>query len=356
MRSTVDIEARIGRRLALSALCLTLSACAATWSPRVERPVGALQWPPMPALSRLTLVESIGGFARGQDVGSVARAVAIGRQPEAKDRFGVPVAAAAGADGRLAVADLGLRCVHLFVPAERRYLRLVGSPEAPLISPVGVVFDEAQRLYVSDSTGRLLVFGVDGKLLATWSRAGAAALLRPTGLAWSRARKLLYTVDTLAHAVYAFDEHGALVRTIGGRGEGAGSFNFPTHVAWSPAGELFVTDALNFRVQIFDEDGRPRGMFGRHGDGSGDLAMPKGVAVDRRGVVYLADSLFDNVQLFDREGRYLLGVGARGVGLGEFWIPAGLSISERGDLYVADSYNRRVQVFHITERDADATP
>ena len=84
--------------------------------------------------------------------------------------------------------------------------------------------------------------------------------------------------------------------------------------------------------------------------------MPKGIAVDARGVVYLADSLFDNVQLFDREGRFLLTVGSRGVDLGQFWLPAGLSIGDRGDLYVCDSYNRRVQVFHLTERDADATP
>lgn len=317
--------------------------------------MGALQWPPMPALSRLTLVESIGGFARGQDVGSVARAVAIGSQPDAKDRFGVPVAAAAGADGRLAVADLGLRCVHLFVPAERRYLRLVGSPEAPLTSPVGVVFDEAQRLYVSDSTGRLLVFGVDGKLrdLEPGRGGGTAPADRPgveSHPASCSTRSTRWpTRSTPSTSTGCWCGRSAGV-------EGAGSFTFPTHVAWSPAGEAFVTDALNFRVQIFDEDGRPRGMFGRHGDGSGDLAMPKGIAVDHRGVVYLADSLFDNVQLFDREGRYLLGVGARGVGLGEFWIPAGLSISERGDLYVADSYNRRVTSFHITERDADATP
>ena len=53
---------------------------------------------------------------------------------------------------------------------------------------------------------------------------------------------------------------------------------------------------------------------------------------------------------------HVLTVGSRGVDLGQFWLPAGLSISDRGDLYVCDSYNRRVQVFHITERDADATP
>jgi DNA-binding beta-propeller fold protein YncE len=221
-------------------------------------------------------------------------------------------------------------------------------------TPVAVIFDDANRLFVSDSSGRVYAFGANGTPLFTLHEVGGKKLLRPTGLAFSPNRKLLYVVDTLAHTLYALDAKGALVFEAGGRGEETGRFNFPTHVAWARPGELFVADSLNFRIQILSEDGTFLEAFGRHGDGSGDFAMPKGLAVDKDGAVYVADSLFDVVQLFDRRGNFLLTLGRRGVDAGEFWLPSGIFIDEGGELYVCDTYNHRIQVFRITEGYGDA--
>ena len=250
----------------------------------------------------------------------------------------------------------GGRCVHLYLPAQQRYLRLTGSDQTRIASPVSVVFDEDLRLYVSDSAGQVLAFGADGTLLFTLTRAGSAPLQRPTGLTYSSAKHLLYVVDTLANKVHALRTNGDLAFSFGERGNEAGRFNFPTHICRSAAGELYVTDALNFRIQIFDEEGHAVGAFGRHGDGSGDLAIPKGVAVDRDGVVYVVDGLFDNVQLFNRQGAFLLTLGKRGTDFGEFWLPSGAFMSDTGELYVCDTYNRRVQVFRVTEGYGDGAP
>jgi DNA-binding beta-propeller fold protein YncE len=243
---------------------------------------------------------------------------------------------------------MGRRCVHLFVPGRQEYLRLDGTKDRRIASPVGLAFDDDDRLYVSDSSGSVLVFGADGGFVRALVAAGAEPLRRPTGLAWSPARRWLYVVDTLAHRIHVFTAEGAHVRSFGARGEAAGQFNFPTHIFWAAPGELYVTNSLDFRIDILDELGAPLGSFGHHGDGSGDLAMPKGVAVDGEGVVYVADALFDNVQLFDRSGRFLLTIGGRGSDFGEFWLPAGRFISAGGTLYVCDTYNRRIQVFRIT--------
>ena len=70
---------------------------------------------------------------------------------------------------------------------------------------MGVIFDDELRLYVSDSAGRVFAFGPDGGFLFTLDKAGADALQRPTGLAYSPRTKLLYVVDTLANKVHAFD-------------------------------------------------------------------------------------------------------------------------------------------------------
>jgi len=334
----------------LVTLLMFTAGCTTKWTLRSAAPEIGLQWPFQPNPAKLSSVRSLTGLAPSTDTGSVLKAVVFGSEPEDRNAFVLPVAVATGPDGRLAVADLGRRCVHLYLPGQQRYLRLTGSDRNQMASPVGVIFDEDLRLYVSDSAGQVLAFGADGTLLLTMTQAGPERLQRPTGITYSPAKKLLYVVDTLANRVHAFRTTGEYAFSFGERGNGAGRFNFPTHVFRSAAGELYVTDALNFRIAIFDEDGHVRGAFGRHGDGSGDLAMPKGVAVDRDGVVYVVDGLFDNVQLFSRQGVFLLTLGKRGTDFGEFWLPAGAFINDARELFVCDTYNRRVQVFKVTEQ------
>ncbi len=333
----------------LLALVLAAPACATHWTPRTAQADITLQWPYQPNRAKVTYARSLTGFSRERGGGSFLKSLVYGKEQDDRNSFVLPVAVSLGADGRIAVADMGRRCVHLYLPASRAYLRLDGSKQEKLASPVAVVFDEALRLYVSDSQGSSSPSARTGCSCFALRTAGNEPLQRPTGLAYSPGRKLLYLVDTLAHRVHALRTNGELAFSFGQRGEQEGSFNFPTHIFRSPSGELFIADSLAFRIAIFDEDGKPLGSFGHHGDGSGDLAMPKGLAVDRDGVVYVADSIFDNVQLFDRRGEFLLTVGRRGPDLGEFWLPSGVFISESDELYVCDTYNRRIQVFRITE-------
>jgi DNA-binding beta-propeller fold protein YncE len=334
---------------------LLVSGCAAKWRMRTLRSEIALQWPYQPNRAKLTYVESLTGLDRDADSGSILRAIAIGSDRQDRNAFVLPVAVAKGRDGRIAVADMGRRRVHLYLPEPQRYVQLSGSAEAMMSSPVGVTFDEDVNLYVSDSAGKIFAFDEEGELRFVLRQAGSDRLQRPTGVTYSDRKKLLYVVDTLASRIHAFRKDGKLAFSFGERGSDEGKFNFPTHIFRSLSGELYVTDALNFRIQMFDEEGKPLGSFGRHGDGSGDLAMPKGVAVDRDGVVYVVDGMFDNVQLFNRQGDFLLTLGRRGTDFGEFWLPAGAFVSQEGELLVCDTYNRRIQVFRITERYDDGT-
>jgi sugar lactone lactonase YvrE len=345
---------RAERLLSLAAVLALVQGCASSWSVRTAQAPYELQWPFHPNPAKLTFLRALSGFSASASVGSVLGAVVYGGRTSESGDLVLPVAVALSRSGRIAVADMGRACVHLFAPAERRYRRLTGPPEEPVRTPVAVAFDDEERLFVSDSSGRVLAFAPDGALRFAIRSAGGKPLLRPTGLAWSAKLHVLYVVDTLAHEVYAFDPKGALAFAFGGPGEGEGRFNFPTHIARAPGGELFLVDSLNFQVQVLDERGKYLGSFGAHGDGSGDMAMPKGVAVDADGAVYVADSLFDVVQLFDRGGIFLLTLGRRGDDFGEFWMPAGIAID--GDtLYVCDTYNHRVQVFRITERYTNAS-
>jgi DNA-binding beta-propeller fold protein YncE len=340
----------------VSSLFVLLSlGCTSSWSLRIEPADFQMQWPPQPDDAKITYVSALKGFSGSNAPASLLRAVVYGSEGDEKDSLGLPVAIAVGHDDRLAVADTGLRCVHLYIPSGQKYLRIKEAGALKLISPVGVIFDDDNRLYVSDSAlGKVFIFDKEGEFLSAIDHAGTEPLKRPTGLAYSPVRKLLYVVDTLANMVHAFNSNGMAAFSFGGRGEEKGHFNFPTHIFRSSKGVLYVTDAMNFRIQTFDESGAFISSFGNHGDGFGDLARPKGVAADRDGLVYIADNLFDNVQLFDSNGVYLLTLSKRGYETAEFWMPSGLYIDGNDTLYVCDTYNRRIQIFRLTGGRTDA--
>jgi len=321
---------------------LTFSGCASRWAVDSDMAQKHLYWMEGPRSAKVMHVMSIKGF---YETNVTLKSFLFGKGTSGLVR---PAAVAAGRDGRFAIADTGLRCVHLYIPAEQRYVKLSSFASVELLSPVNVIFDDDLRLYISDSAlGRIFVVDKQCGYLFSVSASADGPLKRPTGLAWDSDSKLLYAADTLAHKIYAFNPKGEMVWSIGGRGEKEGQFNFPTHLFWSPARLLYVTDAMNFRVQVFDSAGKVVTAFGHNGDGSGDFASPKGVAVDKKGIIYVVDALFDNIQLFDERGDFLLTLGKRGGGQGEFWLPAGLYLDEKEKLYVSDTFNQRVQVFQI---------
>jgi DNA-binding beta-propeller fold protein YncE len=327
-------------------IALLTSSCASKWTLDAESPRQPLQWTDASGRPLLKHVAILNGFREnGSSPGSIVRSIIFGRARDSG--FMQPVAVAVGPDGRLAVADAGCACVHLYVPGESRYQRILGSTAERLRSPVSVVFDDASRLYVSDSAaGAVFVFNDQGKAVHMLREAGSTPLHRPTGLAYARGPGVLYVADTAAHVIYAFNNL-SLLFTLGGRGVEQGRFNFPTHLHAGDNGAVHVTDSMNFRIQSFDGSGRILSSFGRHGDGSGDFSMPKGIAADREGVLYVVDTLFDNVQLFNEKGEFLLTVGRRGGSAGEFWLPSGIFLDGQDKLYVCDTYNQRIQVFQI---------
>ncbi len=327
---------------------LLVSGCAPEWRAETLPGVAGLQWPPAPDKAKLTHSMTLTGFGEKASASSLFRSMALGGGSE-DGLFATPVAIAVGKDKRIAIADTGCRCVHLFVPSEQKYMKIVAAGPQDLQAPVGVAFDGALGLYVSDSAaGRIFVFGSDGKFLFSFGDNFEPPLKRPTGLAYNYKDNLLYIADTLENKIYAADQTGKVALSFGERGAEKGQFNFPAYISWS-SGEIYVVDTLNFRVQVFDSSGRYLNSFGQHGNGSGDFALSKGIAVDKDGIIYVADNLFDNVQLFDKKGDFLLTLGSRGSGQGEFWMPSGLFADDTGRLYVCDTYNHRIQVFQITE-------
>jgi sugar lactone lactonase YvrE len=252
--------------------------------------------------------------------------------------FGVAVAA----DGRLAVTDPGARVVRVYLPRQNEDLELRDG----LATPLAAAFVDELVVVADGQAGGLLGFDATtgARRELSWK---LPAFTRPTGLAFDAARGRLFVVDALQHRVHVVSTTGDAPRAFGSRGEAAGAFNFPTHVAVDARGHVWVADSLNFRVQHFDEQLAVVGQLGGQGDEVGSTPRAKGLAVDTAGTVWVVDGSADVVQGFDAQGRLVGVFGGSGAQEGRFWLPAGLACDVRGRLYVADTWNGRVQAFEV---------
>ncbi len=324
-----------GLALALAAL----GACApAPLKPEDQAP---LVWPDLPNPPRIAYVRQ---FSRPDDFGiakgffqRLGELIFGGNEA----RLIRPMAVVA-TNGVVYVADPGANGVHRFDQTEGRYDLVVAEGGQALPSPVGLALGGEGEVYVADSDlGKVLVIRPGAKIATPLA---LPDMTQPTGIAFDKGTGNLYVVDTGAHRVNVFKRDSTLAFDFGGRGDGAGEFNYPTLIWLDPAGRLYVADSLNFRIQTFDSRGRYLSKFGQVGDGSGDNMRPKSVATDSHGHVYVVDALLSALQIFDAQGRYLLSVGGIGGDRGEFWLPAGIFIGENDTIYIADSYNQRIQV------------
>ncbi len=305
-------------------------------------------WPPPPDRARISYV---GALVSDRDVeapkslGQRVEEAVFGEEPA--QGMVSPVGVCVGEDGRVFVADPGLRCVHVFGIETRDYETWRPPPAeeggVPMTNPIALALDPSGRLLVTDSAeGTVLIFDADGGFVGT---IGDNLLARPAGIAVDPADGRIFVVDTGGHEVVVLAPDGEEIARFGGRGGGPGQLNYPTHVALDGEGNVWVSDSLNFRVQAFGPGYEPLRSVGEKGDMPGYFAQPKGVGVHPAGHLYVVDAHFEAVQIFDLEGRLLMTFGREGRGPGEFWLPSGLHIDGEGRVWIADSYNQRVQVF-----------
>jgi DNA-binding beta-propeller fold protein YncE len=206
-----------------------------------------------------------------------------------------------------------------------------------------VAVDSGDQVYVfSRDTHQLVVFDREGQFLRRW---GEGMFVRPHGVAIGPDGNI-YCTDDLDHTIRKFTPEGELLLTLGASGKasetGATSvdfrtirqagdpFHYPTNVAFSPAGEIYVSDGYgNARVHKFTSEGKLLFSWGEPGSGPGQFRIPHGIAVDRNGRVIVADRENSRLQFFSADGRFL-----------EEWTdvarPCQVALDDAGNLFVAE--------------------
>lgn len=188
-----------------------------------------------------------------------------------------------------------------------------------LVEVAAVAIDSQDRVYVFNRGVRpVVVLRSDGGVLESW---GEGMFVRPHGISIGP-DDTIYCVDDLDHTLKRFSPDGRLLQKFGTSGQysntgattvdyrtirrAAGPFNFPTNVAFSPDGDLYISDGYgNARVHKFSRDGRLLLSWGETGDGPGQFNLPHGIAIDRHGIVYVADRENSRIQRFTLDGNYV---------------------------------------------------
>jgi DNA-binding beta-propeller fold protein YncE len=312
-----------------------------------------LVWPAAPEVPRFLYAGTLTGepnFVPPDAAGGGLRA--LGRWLVGLDDKGLaplvlqrPAALVGDERGRLYVSDASRQGVFVFDEAAGELLLWdQADRQRRFVAPVGLAVAPG-RLFVADAElAAVFVLDLRGEPQAV---IGRGLLQRPTGLARDAASGRLFVADTQAHDIKVFDDGGRLLQVVGARGEGAGEFNFPTHLAYA-GDELYVTDTLNSRIQVLGAGGTGAARsIGQRGLVIGNLVRPKGVAVDGEGNVYVIESYFDSMLVFAPNGDFLMPIGGTGTATGRFYLPAGVWVDARNRVHIADMFNGRVVLFQF---------
>jgi DNA-binding beta-propeller fold protein YncE len=270
-----------------------------------------------------------------------------------------PTAIAFDSKGQIYIADSKVGAIFIYDSDKKTTSFILGGKSAHFGHIAGMVMDDADRLFVSDSKlHRVIVLNSKGE---EEERFGTELMVSPAGIALDRENRYLYVVDSQLDQVLVYDaDTHKLIRRMGTSGKkhtltDPGNFSLPTHCAVDADGNLFVTDTLNNRVEEFDADGNFIRQWGKAGDAPGRFGRPKGIAIDHDGHVWVADALLQRLQVFNQEGRLLMYVGAEGQLPGMFSALAEVAIDGKSRVVTAEEFPARAQVFqYVTDEQAVA--
>jgi len=229
------------------------------------------------------------------------QAEAIGRFGQGLGEFNVPRGMAAGAGGKVYVADSGNHRVQVYNRITRSWSAWGGRGSMPGLfnQPFDVAVGPDETVYVADANN---------------------------------------------HRIQRFNAAGAFLQQWGTHGLGLGQFEGPFGVAVDSLGNVYVADHYNNRVQKRHAATGQWSIFAGPGFDPGEVRTPNGVAVDEHDNVYVTDHALPDgpsrVQKFTRDGAFLEVIGSStDDGLNR---PTGLAAGGSTNLFVCDTGTSRV--------------
>ena len=220
-----------------------------------------------------------------------------------------------------------------------------GRGAGEFVYPRAIDIAADQTVAVIDKTGRLQRFTPKGecKQVINMPQIDKG---KPIGLSFAPNGNL-YVADTHYHRVLVYSDAGEIVSEFGEYGKDDGCFIYPTDVAFSGDGRIFVGEyGGNDRISVFDKDGKFLSSFGSFGCDEGQLSRPASLCSDiSKKILYVADACNHRIAVYDFDGNLKKYIGSPGTGIGQLRYPYDLTILKNGDIAVCEYGNNRIQLF-----------
>ncbi|MBX2992788.1 MAG: NHL repeat-containing protein [Bacteroidetes bacterium] len=179
----------------------------------------------------------------------------------------------------------------------------------------------------------------------------------PSGV-WARNGIDVFVADYGNHRIQRFDRNLAFISSFSTRerSDPDERFGYPTDVAVSRLGDLFICDSENSRILKITGLSKVERTFGGFDAGKGRLRAPTQLEIGPDDNIYVRDG--NRVVVFDNFGNFILnlGEGLFSTDVMIFADEAGIVILEGTKLYVFDRGNRFAFDMPLATLFSDATP
>jgi DNA-binding beta-propeller fold protein YncE len=273
----------------------------------------------------------------------------FGRTGRGQGEFVYPRAIDIAGDGSLFIVDKTGRIQRL--GSEGDFLDVIQMPLVETGKPTGLSVAPNGNLYVADTHyHRVVIFSPEGELIAEFGRFGQenGCFIYPTDVAFSRDGRIFVSEYGGNDRISVFAEKGDFLYCFGAPGSASGQLARPSALCADESREcLYVADACNHRIAIYGFDGELLGYIGSAGRAAGQIRYPYDLALLPDGTLVVCEYGNNRLQLFSPEGRSLSVYGQPGRRLGQLAYPWGLAIDARRRAFIVDAGNNRIQVWQL---------
>jgi DNA-binding beta-propeller fold protein YncE len=274
---------------------------------------------------------------------------AFGRTGRGRSEFIYPRAIDIAPDGSLFVVDRTGRIQQL--TPKGKFLNVINMPLTEAGYPTGLSLAPNGNLYVADTHyHRVVVFSPDGELTGQFGRFGeeGGCFIYPTDVAFSPDGRIFVSEYGGNDRVSVFSDKGDFLYCFGGVGSADNQFARPSALCVDQSRKrLYVADACNHRIAIYDLDGGLLGYIGSPGRAAGRLRYPYDLTLLPDGTLVVCEYGNNRLQLFSPEGRSLAVYGRPGRQMGELAYPWAVAVGRRRRAFIVDAGNNRIQVWQL---------
>lgn len=157
---------------------------------------------------------------------------------------------------------------------------------------------------------------------------------------------VIYALDGDGNKLLKISSDGELLNRIGGFGWSDEQFDLPADI-WVTGLDIFIADQNNHRIQRYDIELNFISTLEGVSEETGniDFEYPSAVAQSNRGNVYIADPVNGQVLKYSSEGNFLLQFGGLGYNEGRLIEPVSIGITSNETVIVADRERNMILMF-----------